>query len=61
MEYKNVYQNLFTINIEHHLPHSWPYRLMEAEPDFSSSSQGMVVPLRGREEGAAHWCVPVVG
>lgn len=34
---------------------------MEAEPDFSSSSQGMVVPFRGGEEGAAHRSVPEVG
>lgn len=37
----------FTVNVEHHLPHSRPYGLVEAEPDLSSSSQGVVVTLRG--------------
>lgn len=47
-----------TVDVQHHLPHGWSHRLMEAEPDLSASTQRVVVALRGRKEGAPHWCVP---
>lgn len=48
-----------TIDVEHHVPHGWTDRLMEAKPHLPASTQRMVVALRRGEEGASHWCVSV--
>lgn len=50
-----------TINVEHHLPHGRPDRLMEAEPHLSASTQRMIVAFRRGKEGASHWGVPADG
>lgn len=56
---QNQSKNLvLTINIEHHLPHGRSHRLVEAEPHLPSTSQGMVIALWSRKEGATHWSVP---
>ena len=49
---------MFTVNVEHHLPHGGPHRLVEAEPHLPTPAQGVVVTLWGGEEGAPHWGVP---
>lgn len=35
-----------TINIEHHLPHGRPNRLMESKPDLPAATQGVIVAFR---------------
>ncbi len=50
-----------TVDVEHHLPHGRPDRLMEAEPHLSASTQRMIVALRRGKEGAAHGGVPADG
>lgn len=60
---KPLQQNLtkiivLTINIKHHLPHGGAHRLVEAKPHLPSTSQGMVIALWSRKEGAAHRSVP---
>ena len=49
-----------TIDVEHHFPLGGPHALVETEPHFPPSTQGVVIPLRGREEGTANWGVPEI-
>ena len=49
---------LLTVNVEHHFPVWGPDTLVETEPYFPPTAEGMVVPLRWREEWSAHGCVP---
>lgn len=51
-------ESQLTINIEHHLPHGRPNRLMESKPDLPTPPQGVIVAFRSWEEGAAHRGVP---
>ena len=54
-----VRQNfLHTINVEHHVPHGRPDRLMETEPDLPATTQRVVITFRGGEKGATHRSVP---
>jgi hypothetical protein len=41
------------VNVEHHFPLRRPDRLVEAEPDLATASQGVVVAVGGREETPA--------
>lgn len=47
-----------TVDIEHHVPHGWAYRLMKTKPHFAAPTEGVIVSLRRGEEGTAHRCVP---
>ena len=39
------------VDVEHHLPLGRPHRLVETKPDFPTTSQRMVIPIWGGEEG----------
>lgn len=51
-------ESQLTINVEHHLPHGRPDRLVETEPDLPATSQGVVIAFWWGEEGAANRGVP---
>lgn len=47
-----------TIDVKHHLPHCGAHRLVEAKPDFSPTTQWVVVSFRWGKKGTTHWSVP---
>lgn len=47
-----------TIDVEHHFPLGGSHTLVKTEPHFPPSTQGVVIPLWGWEEGAANRGVP---
>ena len=51
-------ESQLTINVEHHLPHGRPDRLMEPKPDLPAPPQGVIIAFWSWEEGAAHRGIP---
>jgi len=51
-------ESQLTINIEHHLPHGRPNRLMESKPDLPAAAQGVIIAFWSWEKGAAHRGIP---